>query len=254
MTIMSEAARIKVATYNVGDYSGRDNATAGSEESKKLFRKVFTDIGADLWALQEDVDLFNKETGETAFDAIYSTALPNYKKFFTWKYNGKAFLSKFELQDVRMVKYKHDEYQHPWYLLGTITVEGKEITIISLHLDWAHKHKRSKQLKQLLDFARTQEYCIVMGDFNPEDYIDFKRLSNTLYYKEEFGRFESLGFTSANTGEFGTFDTIRADGFVRPCPFDNIIVSKNIKIVAAGCLAEPWMNDHAPVWAELEIN
>ena len=85
MTIMSEAVRIKVATYNVGDYSGRDAASAGSEESKKLFTKVFTDVGADLWALQEDVDLFNKETGETAFDAVYSKALPNYKKFFTWK-------------------------------------------------------------------------------------------------------------------------------------------------------------------------
>ena len=251
---MSEQIKIKVATYNVGDYAGRDAAIAGSEESRKLFTDVFKDIDADLWALQEDVDFFNKESGESAYDAVYSSALPHYKRVFTHKYNGKAFLSRFELCDVEKVDYIDGSFQHPWYLRGRINVGGKDITIISLHLDWADKHNRSKELDQLVAFAKTQKYCIIMGDFNPEDYEDFKRLSNTLFYKEEFGRFQEIGYTIANAGEFGIFDTIRADGFVRPCPFDNIMVSPAIKMVAAGYLPEPWMNDHAPVWAELTIN
>ena len=41
---MSEQIKIKVATYNVGDYSGRDDATAGSDTSRELFTKVFTDL------------------------------------------------------------------------------------------------------------------------------------------------------------------------------------------------------------------
>ena len=111
---MNEQIKIKVATYNVGDYSG-EGFKQGSEESRKAFREVFAKVNADLWALQEDVEFFNNETRESAFDAIYSSALPNYKRNYTGNYNGKAFLSKFELNDVCPIKYEGDlKYRHPW--------------------------------------------------------------------------------------------------------------------------------------------
>ena len=89
---MSEQIKIKVATYNVGDYSGK-GLPAGSEESRAAYKDIFAKVGADLWALQEDVEFFNKETGESAFDAVYSSVLPNYKRNYTGNYNGKAFLT-----------------------------------------------------------------------------------------------------------------------------------------------------------------
>lgn len=247
--------QIKVATYNVGDYSGI-NLPAGSEESRAAFRTVFEKVDAGLWALQEDVEFFNKETKETAFDAIYSAVLPNYKRNFTGNYNGKAFLSKFELNDVTPVRYEGDfKWRHPWFLRGKIVVCGKEITLICLHLDWYDKIVRAEEIRQLVEFIKTQEYCIVMGDFNPEDYINGERLSKNLFYKEELAKFAEIGMEFANAGRFGTFDTIVHDSFngISPCPFDNILVTPNIKITAADRVAEPWMNDHALVWAELEI-
>jgi endonuclease/exonuclease/phosphatase family metal-dependent hydrolase len=247
--------KFKVATYNVGDYSGI-NLPAGSEESRKAYKNIFAKVGADLWALQEDVEFFNKEAQEYAFDAVYSSVLPNYKRNFTGNYNGKAFLTKFELSDVAPVKYVGDfKWRHPWYFCGKVNVEGKEITIICLHLDWYDKIVRAEEIRQLVEFIKTQEYCIVMGDFNPEDYINGERLSKTLFYKEELARFEEIGLEPANAGRFGAFDTIVHDSFsaISPCPFDNILVTPNIKIVAADRHIEPWMNDHALVWAELVI-
>lgn len=253
---MSEQIKIRVATYNVGDYSGI-NLPHGSEESRKAFSELFKKVGADLWALQEDVEFFNKDTKESAFDAVYSSALPNYKRNYTGNYNGKAFLSKFELEDVTPVKYEGDfKWRHPWYLRGKITVGEKNITLICLHLDWYDKIVRAEEIRQLVEFCKTQEYCIVMGDFNPEDYINGERLSKTLFYKEELARFEEIGFEPANAGKFGTFDTIVHDSFSRisPCPFDNILITPNIRITAADRACEPWMNDHAAVWADVVID
>ena len=108
----------------------------------------------------------------------------------------------------------------------------------------------------MLEFAKEQEYCIIMGDFNPEDYVDDgKKVSTRLFYKEELARFCEIGFECANAGRFGTFDTIVDPGsVVSPCPFDNILVTPNIKLLDANRVAEPWMNDHAPVWADIEID
>ena len=228
---MSEQMKIKVATYNVGDYSGKD-VPHGSEESRKVFTKLMEKVSADLWALQEDVEFFNKETKESAFDAVYSSVLPNYQRNYTGNYNGKAFLSKFELKDVRPIKYEGDlKYRHPWYLTGKIEVEGREITLICLHFDWYDKIVRAEEIRQMLEFAKEQKYCIIMGDFNPEDYINGEKLSKTLFFKEELARFEEIGFECANAGKFGTFDTIVHDSFsaISPCPFDNILVTPDRK-------------------------
>ena len=256
MSFAKEPVKVRFATYNVGDYSGTD-IPAGSEESRKVFTELFKKVGADLWALQEDVEFFNKDAKEPAFDAVYSSVLPNYKRNFTGNYNGKAFLTKFELEDVEPVKYEGDfKWRHPWYLRGKITVGGKAITLVCLHLDWYDKIVRAEEIRQLVDFCKTQEYCIVMGDFNPEDYINGERLSKTLFYKEELARFSEAGLEPANAGRFGAFDTIVHDSFsaISPCPFDNILVTPNIEITAANRHVEPWMNDHALVWAELSVH
>ena len=250
-------AKIRVATYNVGDYTGTD-ITHGSEESRKAFRDVFAKVGADLWALQEDVEFFNNATKESAFDAVYSNVLPNYQRNYSGNYNGKAFLSRFELCDVHPIKYTGDmKYRHPWYLTGKVEIEGREITLICLHFDWSDQAVRAEEIRQMLEFAKEQEYCIIMGDFNPEDYVDDgKKVSNRLFYKEELARFREIGFEPANAGKFGTFDTIVHSSFsqISPCPFDNILVTPNITIDAADRVAEPWMNDHALVWADITIN
>ena len=248
--------KVRFATYNVGDYSGI-GMKAGSEESREAYRALFKKIGADLMALQEDVRFFNPETEESAYDAFYSDILPNYQRNYTGNYNGKAFLSKFELSDVHPIKYTGEmKYRHPWYLTGKVVIEGREITLICLHFDWSDQVVRAEEIRQMLEYAKEQKYCVIMGDFNPEDYVDDgKKVSNRLFFKEELARFEEIGFEPANAGRFGTFDTIihESSNAVSPCPFDNILVSPGIKIVEANRVTEPWMNDHAPVYADIII-
>lgn len=254
---MSDKVQVRFATYNVGDYSG-EGLKAGSNESREAYRALFLKVGADLWALQEDVRFFNPETEESAFDAVYSAAHPNYERNYTGNYNGKAFLTKYVLKDVHPIKYTGNmKYRHPWYLTGKVEIEGREITLICLHFDWSDQAVRAEEIRQMLEFAKEQKYCVIMGDFNPEDYVDDgKKVSNRLFYKEELARFEEIGFEPANAGKFGTFDTIVHSSFnqISPCPFDNILVTPNIHIVAADRVREPWMNDHAPVYADLVID
>ena len=121
--------KIRVATYNVGDFTGT-NIERGSENSKKAFLEVFQKTNADLWALQEDVEYFNEETKESAFDAVYKNVLPYYTRNYTRRYNGKAFLSRFKVTAAEPVYYKGDvRFRHPWYYKGKINIDGKEITL-----------------------------------------------------------------------------------------------------------------------------
>jgi endonuclease/exonuclease/phosphatase family metal-dependent hydrolase len=244
--------KLRIATYNIGDFSGGGFAP-GSPEGIRAIREAMASAGASLWALQEDEPFCNPTAGQGPYELLYD-AYPHYKRCGNSKYNFKSFLSQHEITNVEQVFYTGDlKYRHPWFLTGKITVEDKEITLICLHFDWSDKAVRAEEITQLLEFAKQQEYCIIMGDFNPEDYADDgKKLSNQLFYKEEFGRFLESGFVAANGGEFGYFDTI-IDFHSSPCPFDNIMVTPNMKIVAAGRVAEPWMNDHALVWAEIVI-
>ena len=243
---------LKVATFNVGDFSGI-NMKPGSEESRKAYRELFEKVGADLWYLQEDCCYFNEETKEEASDAVYSGICPNYERYFTSVTNGKAFLTHYELQDVHHVDYVGDVvFRHPWFLVSKIHFGGKEITLINLHFDWYDKNVRAIEIEQLIAFAKAQEYCIVAGDFNPCNRINEEIVGPNPMYKEDFAKFRAAGFEMANCGEFGVFHTI-LDAAEGVYPFDNIMVKPNMKLLAAGRVAEPWMYDHAVVWAEIEI-
>ena len=143
-----------------------------------------------------------------------------------------------------------------------ITVSGKEITVVTLHLDWSCKEKRACQLDSLIAFAKTQEYCILIGDFNPENLIngqpchdgDSVAPDTKNMYQVDWKRFDDAGLEYANGGRFGTFGTIMKNGApASPYPWDNIVVTPNIKIQKVEVFYEPWMNDHAIVAADLEI-
>ena len=259
--------RIRVATFNTGNFTGR-GLKRTTEEARVAYYELMESVNADLWGLQEDSQYFDvaddKATeGTRPYDAVYKYILPNHDGFFTGTYHGKSFLTRFELYDVEQIYYPAPatsyqssvyHYGHRWFLTGKIMVDGKEITVISLHLDWNCKERRATQLQTLVEFAKKQEYCIIMGDFNPEDYINSVEISKALFYEEELALFAEIGMSYANAGKFGTFDTLLADDASLCGPWDNILVTSNIKLISAERVALDWMNDHAIVVAEMEIN
>ncbi|MBQ7292975.1 MAG: hypothetical protein IJW79_04460 [Clostridia bacterium] len=259
--------RIRVATFNTGNFTGA-GLTMGAEKTVAAYRELFESVNADLWGLQEDEQFVDNAypatEGTTPYDAIYKNILPHHKGFFTGKYNGKAFLTKFNLYDVEQVYYPAPDtsytssvyhYGHRWFLTGKIEVDGKEVSLVSLHFDWNCKERRATQIQEVIKFAKEQEYCIIMGDFNPEDYLNGVEISKNLFYEEELALFREIGMTHANAGEFGLFDTL-----VEPTqpelygPWDNIIVSSNIRLLSAEKVYVDWMIDHAVVVAEMELN
>ena len=244
---------IRIATYNIGDFSG-DGFLPGSEEAKSAFKRAMASVGASLWALQEDIYWFGGVKELSPYDAIYSD-YPYYKREYTGEYNGKAFLSRFPIEDAARVEYVGvGRFRHPWYLRGFTELGGRRVQLICLHFDWSDKHVRAQQITQVIEAAKSEEYTLILGDFNPENYInDGERLDRTLLHEAEIARFTEAGFAAANGGAFGYFDTI-ARASISPCPFDNIFVSPGITLDAVGKLEEPWMNDHALLWADITLH
>ena len=241
---------IRIGTYNPGDFSG-DGVPAGSEKAKECFKEVIEAEGIALWGLQEDVGLFNPETGETPYEAIYSS-YKNYRRCGVKKYNYKAFLTNLPISEAEQIYYVGEcKFYHPWFLYAKAQIEGKEVCVITLHFDWQDRDTRTMQIDQVIAFAARQEYAMILGDFNPTDFVNVERQSNTLTYEKDLDRFRKAGFSVANTDQFGTFTTIVGRGPCYPC--DNIVVSPNIKIRKVGRIFRDWMNDHTALWADVEL-
>lgn len=276
---MEHQSIIRVASFNIGDFTTATESAgndikygSGTKKTLEEYIAVFQKVGADLWGLQEDSEFFFYPEKILPYDALYKQILPNYERVFTRSYNGKAFLSSLELRNVKPVSYPPAvtsyapegtiSYGHPWFLTGKITVSGKEITIVTLHLDWSCKEKRARQLDCLTAFAKEQEYCILIGDFNPENLVngqlchdgDSVAPDTKNMYKVDWKKFDDAGLDYANGGKYDTFGTIMRNGApASPYPWDNIVVTPNIKIQSVEVIYEPWMNDHAIVVADLSV-
>lgn len=241
---------IRVGTYNVGDYSG-ENLVRGTDEARAAFREVIEAENVDLWALQEDVAFFNAETEEHPYPAMYDH-YKNYKRCGYKKYNFKAFLTDLPISEAEQIDYVGEgKFGHPWFLHAQLTLGEKEVCLICVHLDWQDCNQRQKQIQQLVDYASRYEYAMILGDLNPDDFINGELQSNDLTYEQDLKLFRDAGFHVANADRFGIFTTIFREQEEFPC--DNIIVSSNIKIHNVGRIARDWMNDHAALWADVEL-
>jgi endonuclease/exonuclease/phosphatase family metal-dependent hydrolase len=273
--------RIPFPLPDIGDFSTASGSSGdgiskgnGTEVTKQEYIDVFKKVGADLWGLQEDSPYFNGTTKELPYDAIYHEIHPTYKREFSGTYNGKAFLSGYEIYDVKKINYAMGElnesqatgYGHPWFLTGKVMIEGKEVAIATLHFDWSCKEMRANQIEQVIAWAKQYEYAMIIGDVNPDDCIGIPSqkadgtwqnhtvLSSESTHLVDNKRFTDAGFVQANGGKFGTFYTIMKNGVPRSqSPCDNIFVSPNIEMVNAEVVYEPWMNDHAIVFADIKI-
>ena len=241
---------IRIGTYNTGDFSG-DGVPAGSEQAKACFREVIEAEGVALWGLQEDVGFFNPQTEQTPYEAVYS-GYKNYRRCGVKKYNYKAFLTDLPISQAEQVYYVGErKFHHPWFLHAQVQIEGKDVCVISLHYDWHDCDLRHLQIRQTIEFASRYEYAMILGDFNPDDFVAGEKRSERLTYEEDLAPFRQAGFRVANADQFGMFTTII--GRQEPFPCDNIVVSPNIRIHKVGRIYREWMNDHAPLWADLEF-
>lgn len=250
--IENEPLKLRVASYNVGDFSG-NGFDRGTADCKTAYRKVIANTNADVIGLQEDTNTFDGVVDQR--DALYGMY-----KYYTRKglydYNYKSFLSNVYVNNVKVVNYEGTGFSHPYFLVGEITIRKRVILIVSVHYDWDDKSRRASQIGQVKSYANQYERAIIMGDNNPCDYIDGVKQSENSMHSTELEIWKTDGYEPANGGYFGEWSTdIDAEtkyGKVYPC--DNIIVSSNtIKIQNAYSVRADWMADHAIVVADLII-
>lgn len=243
------ATAIRLATYNIGDFSGK-NLKHGTPEAMEAFHEVMQRAHAALWALQEDAEFACEEQKIGPNEGVYRT-YKHYERRFSGRYNGKAFLSDLPIRDVDQVFYtcSKERVGHRWFLRATVELGGYDVCLINVHLDWGDNFTRHEQIAQVIAYAKQYEYAIIMGDFNPDDFKDWEKQSTRNLMEEEVKFFTDAGFIPANAGAFGVIPTFIHGG----AAIDNILVSGNMRIVAADHITMDWCNDHMPLWADIEI-
>lgn len=247
--------KIRIATANTGDFSGKD-FTRGNGSEK--YRNTLARMKADIICTQEDLGWYDAEDRHTLpVTEIYGMFKYN-KRMSEGDFNYHSTMAntpiyKSETKAYATVQFGDYRCTHRYYQHATMFIGNKEVHILNIHLDWGDKTARASQIAEIVDFASAFDYCIIIGDFNPEDYVNGVKQSNNLTYEADLATFATAGFTPANAGYFGVFNTVLDEFYTPIAPFDNILVTDNIKIANVEIFADDWMNDHAYVAADIVI-
>lgn len=138
-----------------------------------------------------------------------------------------------------------------------IDISGKDVHILSVHLDWADQSRQESQTQELIRWASDKEYFVICGDFNSVCYD-----VHDIDYFSVIKPFIDSGYNSANCARFGFIPTFYVVGNIGDgSSLDQIITSSNIKIrkvwtdkIKYGNPAVGDRVDHLPICAELIIN
>lgn len=214
----NQPLRLKVGTYNVGHFN--EGKLGGYqkddvEDELQRWRNWVGEHSLDILSLNEWNRTFDKgkkvDAQSEILDPVYNNVYFGAEN--AWIFNGIA--TNYNLTNIREVKWDGDYYA----ILGDLKIGEKIITIVSTHIPWqAEWHDRS--LNALIEEIKKYEYVICMGDINAKD-------ANQL-------KFTEAGFNMANGGYQGFFVTApagKAKGKTDGIHIDNIITSKNIKIL-----------------------
>lgn len=248
-SILNEPIRIRVATWNTGDYTGRELT---SEQAIYAYRKLTGELGADIIGTQEDIANFGGEDIAETFWKMYKY----YNRRGTQNLNYKAFASNHPIYNIRQINYTGDyEFRHTYFLAGDLFIRGKHILVLSFHFDWSDNDTRQSQIEQTITYAEDYDNVIMMGDTNCANYIDGVPQEPRNLYNIEWPIFSEAGYEMANDGYFGAFPTVGYDydDVSRRSPLDNIFVRGTITINNADIIVKEWTNDHCILYADLSL-
>ncbi len=166
----------------------------------------------------------NAQQRNYSLNAVYSAFQINNEETVEYECNKSITLS--STADIRATDY--------YYLRSTISLFGKETTLVSTHLafDVMDNQVVLRQVKELIDCLQNEKYVIRCGDFN----IDATDLT----------LFTEAGYSLANEGSLATYPI--------PTPYlslDNIIV-KGFNISRPRVI-QTLLSDHFPILCEISL-
>lgn len=229
--------KLKIATYNIanGYWSGHD--------MQKLANDILS-VSPDVIGLQE-VDRFCKRSKFIDTVKVLSE-LTGYKythytkniylegdkeKFGQEGEYGTAVFSKYPIISAEAVMLDSANYEQRGYSKCKIDVDGTELVYINTHLTYENVEKRREQLVHLADVLKNEKTFFLTGDFNTENFDDFKPITNGTLTNNEITRFDSFPATKN--------------------AIDNIIYSADFKRISANIVPSN-ASDHVMLWGEYE--
>lgn len=234
--------KLRVGQYNVGHFNqGKTGGYQGTDvrEEMERWRTWIGQQSLDFFIVNEWNGRFDKDSTMNATPVLLE---PFYKYIYFGKphrviYNGIA--SNYKLKNIRQLNLTHEWY---YAVLADLVIGKKTITIMSVHLPWQECCHQSS-IDMLIEEMKKYEYLICCGDMNA--------------LKTTQRRFIDEGFNMANGGYEGWFCTYPktcAKGHIEKGHIDNIITSKNIKIMHVRVPDSGLTpNDHSPIVADLVI-
>ena len=229
--------KIKIATYNIanGYWCGHDMNRLASD---------ILAVSPDIIGLQE-VDRFCKRSKFMDTVKILST-LTGYQ-FTHYTKNiflegdkethgqegeyGTAVFSKYPILSAEAVMLDSANYEQRGYSKLRLDVNGNELLFINTHLTYENTEKRKEQLVHLGEVLKNESSFFLTGDFNTENFDDFKPISNGSLTNNEKTRFESFPASKI--------------------AIDNIVYSSDFKRINAATYPSN-ASDHIMLWAEFE--
>ena len=214
-----------VASWNIGHYSmgGSKNSKITDEQyaAEKVKYDAYLDsLGADILILNEYSKMFTPKNAARYLFLDYGCPFEGEQR----NYSCNALYSKLPLKNVTLREFacntpetvlhttviKATDY---YYITGELTVDGKTVTIVGLHLAFYDNLYPDTvciaQMDELLATFADTERVIILGDWNA-------------YHAEYYDRFAEAGYTVANDGSYLTCTGSKTGGL--EWPVDNIIV------------------------------
>ncbi len=234
--------RLKVVSFNIEFSRAIKKAIAELKNQPDL-------ANADVILLQE---MHEKGTQEIADELGYNYVYYAFNYDIGYQQNfGNAILSKFPLENEEKIILPHAKRSNNrkrMVTLATITVNGKNILLCSVHLDtillWRGKRlDQSKFLTNLItDYkARNKiDYAIIGGDFNT-------LLKN--YRKKVISHYTAIDFDwmTEKVGATGS----EVNGWLKPT--NDHIFADGFNLIDAGKYEQTEASDHYPIWVEMSF-
>lgn len=259
---LSRMPRLRLVTFNIAHGRGlRPIQGLQSQRSMRAHLRriaaLLVKLDADVVALQE-IDQESRWAGN--FDHLeyirehagYAHSLHGVTTRRTGLFNlsyGNAFLSRLPLEEGEVVAFGKRTVGEKGFLFAEITVEGRRVPLINLHLHYRSRAARLEQVAQVFAYLEKQHNTrapfwsvspIVCGDFNTSGKAS-----------------DAAAGLLAALEHFGAYALHPQNGRTFPSPLptralDFILVPAGLAVPRCE-VVRSWLSDHRPVFAEVVV-
>jgi hypothetical protein len=247
----NEQIKLKVMTYNIGEYSyGVSPYYLSDNYDEKLnnYKKFFMTQNCDLIGFQEQGTYLDENHTVLANDMLFDYLYPYNNDAPNWT----CIKSKYKLGGNGYGIFSASNRK---YVFSTLIIGKKEIFIMCVHLTpnpgQEQDEKRDAEIAEILSLVSSKDYFIIFGDFNAQTPELFNNFINAGYKIANGGYLPFEWTYSFNKTDFSNNNPSSSIRY-----FDNIITSSNIiindsyKVNTYNDLS----SDHIPFIADLIIN